>query len=670
MLLPAGVTLAPDSWDAQAIGGSDTAEIILNGPIEAVADAIHWLGYAAWIMSPDSEYVWWGDIEAVEIMHNGVMTGITLEGVANAIKVLYTVFDPGGGASAGETDWATDEDSISLYGRRERQHSAETAMREAQAEQMRDTLLARVSRPVPMVGGVSAGSETYATLRCTGFWKRLDRVYYENLEGLTEFTDGGFAYPLGVGFTSDYVATVSLDKKYHFHQLYGRFAPFAIENMQFTVSGSASNDGTFTVISGDAKEPVSYTANNIRFNSSDDVEEATPKTYMLDQFGVDDVIYITGPTEWNNTGTHLVKTSTTTRIEVSPGYKGEPYSPGDYNIVNEAAGMDVTILRGNSVTVEQTVIIEHANTGATVTVTAYGQMIAQSFQTGTSAPWTAAHIELRICKVGTPTDGVYVRLKSDSAGVPGALLDSALLDDTDFTSDEQGEWAVWTLANTVSLSPATTYWIEVLRSGANDSENYYELFFDDAAGYSGGVCKLYDGSAYQSPILTLSLCFRVLGAEDTALQVKEICNSADVFSGVTVVSPSGVYSNQYRDGTQFASAEVGALLDTGDGSDVRLLATVGPQRNVTIRSQPASTTARYVWKGSDNLCTLQGSRETLGLLPAAGYCHINDPILLQGSMAQVSPFLIEYARYSVGDGWELRAAEQPDPWLIGEVKNE
>lgn len=654
-----GVKISPRNWDGRDVGGPDIAEVRLDGTLEALNQAPNWLGYRVAIMSPDKQYIWWGDIEGVTISDKGTVSGCTLEGVANRIKVLYTVFDAGGGVSAGETDWAEDSESIALYGRREKRHSAGKPMRAAQAERMRNTLLKDVSRPIPVLDSLGAGTETFGTLHLEGFWRRLGRVYYTNNEGLTEYVDGSLAYPLGMGITSSNIAAVNLDGKYHFHQIFARLKGFAIPGLQFRVSGmaQAGNNGAFTVENGDAKDEKVLTASNIKFDPADDIEES-PYAYQLVDFDVDDVIQISGAAQALNNGSHLIKTPSSTHIEISPSWSNA--------IVTEAPGASVTIRRGNQVTVKETTTNER--TGANATITAYGQMIAQSFQTGTAAPWDAATVEVHIRKEGAPTDDVAVRLYTNSAGSPGTWVATATIANADIPGDDMGVWVSAAFDINYTLNPATTYWLVLVRADPNDAFNYYQVWMDEAAGYASGALKLHDGSAFQTPAEAKSLCFRVLGAVDTSDQLKAICESMGVFSGV-FATLSGVKTHQYRDGKQTAAEEAAALMDTGDGSNQRIVATVGPQRNVTIRPIPDKSTAKYLWMGETKLATLQRTRVTLGLLPVAQWCELDNQKLLQGPMAKVSPFFVGYAGYDVDGGWRLNPARQPDPWSIGEVQN-
>lgn len=660
--LPAGVAFAPQTWDANAIGGPSAAEVRATGDLKRLHELIEWTGYKMYIMSPDNEYVWWGHIEEIVPSGKNTNVGVTLEGVANRIKVLYTDDAPGGEMEPAETDWAQDDASIALYGVRERQHSAPNPIRAEQAERMRDTLLGRVSSPFTVVGqlGPQDGA-SMVTLRCVGYWQRLSRIYYANDNGLTEYTDGGTLWPLGLGFTSTNVAFSSRDGNYSIHQLFARFTNFGrAPSLRVSVVGSSLNDGIYTVTAANDKEAESLTATTIRFDLDDDIIDSNRGLGFIE---AGDIIQVSGSV--HNSGTHLVKTPGLQDVEISPGYAGAPGPPD--NIVNESAGPSITIQRGNNIEVEQSVVNEH--TGPSVTVTAHGERIAQGFYTGTSGDWVLASVELKIRKVGAPTDGIYVRLRADSGGAPtGSILDSAFLDDADISDDEQGRWVTFAYSGGVLLDNSTLYWLEILRSSSNDSADYYEIAVDENGGYPSAGSLLYTGSAYVSPLNPLSVLFRLKGAVDTALQVQAICEAAGVFVAVQVQPSeySGLLTCQYRDGSLFASDEAAELLDTGDGSNLRLIATINPDRWGTIRKQPVKTTAQYLWRDGA-LFTLQGRPVTPGALPVGEWCVIDNPVLLQGALASASPFFIEYASYTADQGWSLRAAGEPDPWRIGET---
>jgi hypothetical protein len=663
VLLPSGVVFAPKTWEAEAVGGTLSFEVEASGDIARLAELYNWVGYTLWIMNGENEYIAYGDIVEVVVSDDGDMVSANMSEIVNRIKVLYADESLGGEIVSAETEWAEDADSIALYGRRERLHTAKSPMRAAQAIQLRDTLLQRLSKPSQGLGQLADTLGTYATIHGVGFWQRLAHVYYANDNGRVEHTTGTEAWPLGLGFTSTYVAFYNdNNSRYYIHQAFGRLAHFTADDLRISVTGAANsgitplgNNGIFEVKNADEKEPVSITRSTIRFEAEDDIYDSALGFGDLE---VGDMIVVTNSP--SNSGTHYVKTAVPERIEISPAFYGS-------DIDSEAAGTSINIVRGNSIEVEQAVISEHA--GANITVTAHGEMIAQAFHTYSSAAWTLDSVEIKLRKVGAPTDGVRVRLRADSGVTPtGAILDSAFVDDADIPAIEDGTWITFDMTGGVTLNPSTLYWLEILRDGANDAFDFYEVFMDDDGGYAGGGVMLYTGAAYVSPLNPLSVAFRLRGGVDTALQVADICEDADVFTEVLVQDLSGIVTNQYRDGTLFASEEAQELLDTGDSSDTRLLAHVNPQRAAIISVQPDRASAQYVWrKGS--LYTLQGQQVTAGLLPVGEWCHLDNKALLAGALQDASPFFVEYASYSVNGGWVLRAEAEPDPWDVGTVKD-
>lgn len=501
--------------------------------------------------------------------------------------------------------------------------------------------------------------ETSAALYCRGWWQRLADVYYTQDNGLVEYTSGTMAYPLGLGFTGTMFAAVNEDGKYSLHDIDGKLTGFAIPGLQLKVSGMASggNNKAFAVEEGDANDVASITAANIKFDPADDIQEVVPFGYKLGDFAAGDVISVSGAAQSANNGSHLTKTPSSTHIEVSPTWSNA--------IVTEAAGASITIKRGNKVTVKEATVNERA--GATATVLAYGQGIAQRFQTGTSAAWGAATVELKMRKIGNPSDNIEVRLVTDSGGNFGTWVATAYINAGDVAEDENGRWVSASFDIQYALSPGTWYWLGIQRVGSAHPANYYQVWLDEDAGFPGTLL-LSDGTTFQVPATSKSLVFRLRGAVDVARQVAAICETVDAFDAVIVGNESGLKTCQFREGALFASETAEELLDTGDGSNARLIATVGALRLVTVREQPARSAAQYVWR-EGALYTLQGRPASPGLLPVGEWCHLDNATLLQGPLVGASPFFVEGASYSPGSGWQLWAAGEPDPWRIGETRD-
>jgi len=92
---------------------------------------------------------------------------------------------------------------------------------------------------------------------------------------------------------------------------------------------------------------------------------------------------------------------------------------------------------------------------------------------------TAHNIDVRIRKIGSPTDNVIVELQTNSGGNPsGTVLATATFPHTDFT----GAFATVnkTLDVTAALTSGTTYWLVFRKAGALSSTDHYQ--FSEQAG--------------------------------------------------------------------------------------------------------------------------------------------------------------------------------------------
>ena len=637
--VPAGVVVSPEGWSAAAVGGPVAAELRASGPVEALLTLAAWLGYQVQITSPRGQVVWWGQVSGVEVAAGGVTRGVNLQETVNRLKVIYASPQAGGLAASAETSWTEDADSVALYGYRERVYTASGDMGSSQATALRGSLLNRLATPQKtMTVGGGKGDGRGAVIRCIGDWLRLGDVYYSQVAGLEEHAADAEAAPLGLGFTASSVAFAANPQT--MNEVYGRFGNFGYDGLKVRVTGSGSNNGTFTVASADRKAAVAYTATTIRFGALDDVGDSANGLAFL---ATDDIIQISGSS--SNNGTDIIKTTGADGIEVSPGYGG--------SINNESAGASVTIRRGNAITVAEAIANELIS--ATVTVLAYGQRMYQTFSLGANASWTVDKIELKVRKAGTPADNLRLGLYLDSAGAPGTLLE--VVDVAAATIAATEGWVTWEFANTLQLNYGTTYGLLVQRSsGTPDPDNYYDIFLDPDGGYTRGSLKMYDGSAYQA--VGYDMLFRVMGAEDTATQVARVIQGTDTeLFGAIVENASSVLSWQFRNGEETGQAVAEGLLAAGTSTGYRMLAQTTAERWVRIFSEGLSADARYVWGDDQVLRHVQGSPVEEGWLPAGEWVHLDDAYA-SGAWAGLSPFFVERASWRVGQGLSLEAAGQ------------
>ena len=645
VLPPADVTFTPTAWSSAAVGGPVAAEIELTGNPDAMLPLAAWLGYRLAVLADEQE-VWWGHLESLTVTAGRLTRTVTLEGMANRVKVLYSQARAGGEVIGSETDWTEDAASIVAYGKRELVYSAPSTLTETQALALRGRLLATLARPqkrLTMGAGGAAGR-----LACRGEWRRLDDVYYAQVAGLEAYTPNGSGevIPLGMGFSSAYLGFGGSDSAKRIHAIDGQFLVWSYAGWKVVVSGTSANNGVKTLAGADRKPVMTRTAATISFEPADDIRDSGNG---LTDLAVDDVIWVSGAATGSNNGAKLIKSPGAGHIEISPGWSG-----GD--IVTGAAGPTVTIKRGNSVTVEEAVTNERPNGSNVETVTAYGQKVYQTFTLATATAWTLAKVEIRARRVGNPADNLRVALYTDSAGAPGTLVEavtvagSALADVMD--------WVEFVFANTATLNYGTTYGLLIERTGAMAPADFYEVAFDPDGAYARGAMKLHDGTTHQTA--AGDLIFRCLGAQDTALQIRDVVQGAGVeLAGVLVQTQSGLATVQYQAGDETALAIVDGLLAQGVSSGARLLATMTPQRWVQVMAQTPASERLLVWRNGA-LHYAQGGRTPEGWLPVGAWVHLDD-VLLTDAWAGLSPVFVERATYRVKQGLALDAEYQRSP---------
>lgn len=422
-----------------------------------------------------------------------------------------------------------------------------------------------------------------------GWWHMLDARYYENLKGREENLEGTSEQALGLGFTSSELGTFAYSDIWYEND--AKFAKFEIDD-KFVVVGTynyvegvtpGQNDGTYTVKSSpssDAQE--SYTATTISFAPNDNINDSASG---FRDFRANEYVQISGATNAANNGPHMITDAAVDKLQTREGITGI--------LVSESAGNSITIEQGNAVDVTEPIAAYESPGDATgITVTAYGQKIAQKFQNNTGEAFTVDQIAIKIRKEGSPTDNITVALYSDNSGDPGTLLDSGTILAADITTAMAWHWA--SLSNTDSIATSTDYWIVITRAGSMDYDDFYKVGVDEETSYTSGVLKLYDDDGWVSRQVAADLTFKVWGAVKTTVQVGTILEDAgQAFSVVDIFDDSGIETNQYRDGLSLARSEAEALLDQGTSNDLALRAMVTVDKSVYIEEQADGSSPAY-----------------------------------------------------------------------------
>ena len=108
--------------------------------------------------------------------------------------------------------------------------------------------------------------------------------------------------------------------------------------------------------------------------------------------------------------------------------------------------------------------------------------------TNTAAYFTGGSIKVK--KVNSPVDNVYIALVSSNGANPGALaVATSSIANANITTSYQ--ILNFTLNTPVFVAPGTTLWLVFSRTGSQDAVNYYSTQYDASHGYAAG------GRAYE-----------------------------------------------------------------------------------------------------------------------------------------------------------------------------
>lgn len=279
--------------------------------------------------------------------------------------------------------------------------------------------------------------------------------------------------------------------------------------------------------------------------------------------------------------------------------------------------------------------------------------LAQSFQIVGDTVWEAQYVKLRMKKEETPADNLVVGLYSDSAGEPGSLLASASLSGA--SVNENLNWQTLQLNTKVALTVGTIYWLVVERSGAIDAINYYKIDANEDLGYTGGVMKIWNGSAWVARDPDADMLFYVGGVEETTKQIKNIITACGQFiTGTEIKNVSGISVNPFRQGDNDGLFEAESLLEIGSSSGKRLISTVTREREVLIAEEPALDPYKigiYILEDG-SLINLWGDTGYASVCPVGDWAQLKDVIpgsLDFGLLADPTIFFIEEATYDIAN---------------------
>ena len=169
------------SYSHAAIGGPKLAALEVVGDKKVLLSYLDRLRTPIEITDERGQKVWWGYIAEVRIKSGAVDIGVALDTMYNKVWVAYSLVEPGSQTvgTRATTTAATDQISIDEYGYKELLATLSGATT-AQAEKVRDTLLAQRKYPIPSVAQAEEKGEDKVTLYCRGWWDTLGWRYYAN----------------------------------------------------------------------------------------------------------------------------------------------------------------------------------------------------------------------------------------------------------------------------------------------------------------------------------------------------------------------------------------------------------------------------------------------------------------------------------------------------------
>ncbi len=187
-----GLRFKVDSLRWNAIGGCESATITVEGDLDALEELIDMTGDPVVVYDDTGKKVWWGQVFEATVQNDAVEYGETLEEMANRVAVAYD--DGTNGRQT--TAWAQDVASMDRRGTIERLYTTSNRTA-AQCTILRDTKLALVGHPLPILRDIPGGKGQKATLTCKGWYGTLNNQYYSTSNLVQEYKPAVWGDPNG-----------------------------------------------------------------------------------------------------------------------------------------------------------------------------------------------------------------------------------------------------------------------------------------------------------------------------------------------------------------------------------------------------------------------------------------------------------------------------------------
>lgn len=243
----------------------------------------------------------------------------------------------------------------------------------------------------------------------------------------------------------------------------------------------------------------------------------------------------------------------------------------------------------------------------------------------------ASRVSIYGYKVGTAhADDFQFRVMELANGTPIAAIGSVSVSPSSFGTATTGAWVTGTITSDCSLQNGATYGLEITRTGAVNSSNYYKINMGTALGYDGGSMGIYNGTSYVTRSPDADMPFSIAGnmSVDTGQQIYNLITQYGDYAAAVEMDftggTTGSYSGSYQDGRVSAKTAVRTLMDAGGPNGRRLLAAVDYDRRFRVYEEPSSASPKYKMDANGKITSLSGMRLPEHLPPIGSWVMLDN----------------------------------------------